>query len=136
MLTETQSTWARERMSAVCRDLRKVAGRAGMSLPGSKPFDDGTTFGIEGLFKFHLDEAHAVLWFQFLGGAADAMYFDPGSRAFTVRSDPSRTLDPLGFLRGRVLDTVAASGGSRISSLPPPHESVTVAIPPSRVPKI
>lgn len=111
--------WARGRLGKISAELRDLVGRTARSLPGTRPFDDGVNFGVEGLFKFHFDEQRAVLWFELMARPVDAIYFDVGLRGFVLRSDPSRVLDPLGYVRGLVLEIVVAAGGGRFSSLPP-----------------
>ena len=118
-LGDTHTAWARGRLAKISAELRDLVARTARSLPGTRPFDDGPTYGVEGLFKFHLDDERAVLWFELMARPVDAMYFEVGVRGFVVRSDPSRPLDPLGYLRGQVLEIVSAAGGGRFSSLPP-----------------
>lgn len=118
-LGDTQTVWARGRLGKIAAELRDLVARTARSLPGTSPFDDGATWGVAGLFKFHLDEPRAMLWFELMGRPVDALYFDPNARGFVLRSEPTRALDPLGYLRGLVLEIVSAAGGGRFSSLPP-----------------
>lgn len=116
---DAQIDWARGRLERLSSELRDLSARAARSLPGATSFDDGTTWGLAGFFKFQVEPAQAALWFELLGRPVDAVVFSASARGFVLRSEPSRALEPLGFLRGRVLEIVSAAGGGRFSSQPP-----------------
>jgi hypothetical protein len=138
---DMHTTWARERLTSVLSQLRRIVTRAATVLTPETPggFDDGTTFGVQGFCKFALDDATGVLWFQLFAEPPDAVYWARDQGSFSIKSDPGRAIDPLGFLRGRVLDMVAAAGGGRGSTAPPRDlaSSPPLTFPePSKLPKI
>ncbi len=100
-------------------ELRGLSDHVARSVPGATRFDDGAAWGVTGLFKFQLERERPALWFELLGRPVDAVVFSAAARGFTLLREPTRALDPLGYLRGRVLELVAAAGVARASSRPP-----------------
>ncbi len=118
LLSTTAAAWARDRLHQTALELRELTDRAHFTCPGVAPMT-GATFGLEGLFKFHFDSDAVVLWAQFGDEPADAIYFRADSAAFTRRSEPTTSIEPLGFLRGRILEAIGRAGGARFTSMPP-----------------
>lgn len=137
LLSTTAAAWARERLQGISEELRRLSDRALAACPGAQPIV-GPTFGIHGLFKFHFDPEWAVLWVQFGDEPSDAIYFRTETGTFTRRNDPKSAVEPLGYLRGRLLEAVSGAGGARFTSMPPRSEvAVSVPVPQSpRVPKV
>lgn len=104
------------RLIAVCAELRKSVLSAARALgtPGDA-FDDGNAFGIAGVCRFELDVARGELRFQFGADPADAV-IESIAGSFVCRSNRGEPIDPLGLLRGRLLDAAMRS-----SRPPPPN---------------
>jgi hypothetical protein len=106
------------RLINVCAELRKsvLSGSRALATPGAH-FDDGVAFGINGVCRFELDTEYGELRFQFAGREPDAVVASPDG-AFVRKSDPYRQVDPLGLLRGLLLECAMRS-----SRPPPPDDT-------------
>jgi hypothetical protein len=95
-----------------CGELRRSVARAAQTFAPDQPelcFDDGDAFGIRGVCRFQLNLERGELSFQFGEGPVDTIEASPDDGSFFCRSNPKLAIEPLGFLRGRLLEHAAQS---------------------------
>jgi hypothetical protein len=103
------------KLIATCADLKHSvqSGTRVLAQPDSY-FEEGDSFGITGVCRFELDLKRGEIRFRFGEQAPDAIVMNEQGR-FVLQSEPANIIDPLGFLRGLLLETAM-----RASSRPPP----------------